>query len=333
MNIGGWYDIFSQGNIDCFSGLQNQGGEGARGNQKLVMGAFGHGKLAGNLKYPDDAARPDPELTFRWLDHWLLGVDNGVDREPPVSYYLMGDPLDDSAPGNQWRTCDAWPPKCDLTSYFLHAGNKLSTDAPKSAVGSSESADTFVYDPRDPVPTVGGNNLMLPLGPMDQREVSSRADVLKFETQPLAEALEIVGPVTAELFVSTDAEDTDFTAKLVDVYPDGYQALVLDQAFRLRFREGFNRMVRSEQGKIYPIKINLWSTALAFNRGHKIALHVSSSNAPRFEPHSNTWEPVASYDLAVKAKNTVHHSAEQASRVLLGVMKSPSAAAASAGGK
>jgi putative CocE/NonD family hydrolase len=153
--------------------------------------------------------------------------------------------------------------------------------------------------------------------------------VLKFETAPLTDAVEIVGPVVAELSVSTDAEDTDFTVKLVDVYPDGYEALVLDQALRLRFREGFNRMVRAERGKVYPIQINLWSTALVFNRGHKIAVHVSSSNNPRFEPHSNTWEPVASYDQAVKATNTVHHSAKARSHIVLPVTKvysSPEAA-------
>jgi uncharacterized protein len=328
VNVGGWYDIFSQGNIDCFMGLQYRGAEPARGNQKLVMGAFGHGPLRGDLKYPPEAGLRDRDLGFRWFDHWLKGVDNGVDREPAVRYFLMGDTFDKEAPGNEWRTSDVWPPKSDVTPYYLQAGGKLSTAKPAADAGSSQAADTFVYDPQKPVPTVGGNNLMMPLGPMDQREVSGRGDVLKYETEPLAEAVEIVGPVVAELAVSTDAEDTDFMVKLVDVYPSGYEALVLDQALRLRFREGFNRMVPAEKGKIYPIKVNLWSTALVFNRGHKIAVHVSSSNAPRFEPHSNTWQPVASYEQAVKAKNTVHHGAEGASRILLPVTKTYPATAA-----
>ncbi len=321
VNVGGWYDIFSQGDIDCFSGLQYRGGEGAKGNQKLIMGAFGHGRLAGDLKYPPDSGWKDQAIAFRWFDHWLKGVDNGVDREPAVRYFLMGDTFAPDAPGNEWRTSDVWPPQGETTSYYLHAGGKLSTEAPAADESASQASDTFVYDPKDPVPTVGGNNLLLPLGPMDQREVSSRSDVLKYETPPLTEAVEIVGPVTAELWVSTDVEDTDFTAKLVDVYPNGYQALVLDQAFRLRFREGFNRMVKATPGEVYPIKIELWSTALVFNKGHKIALHVSSSNAPRFEQHSNTWEPVDSYDQAVKAHNTVHHDATHASRLLLPVTK------------
>ena len=203
----------------------------------------------------------------------------------------------------------------------MHAGHKLATEAPKAESSATEASDTFVYDPKDPVPTVGGNNLLLPLGPMDQREVSGRPDVLKYETEPLAQPVEIAGRVVAELAVSTDAEDSDIMVKLVDVYPNGYEALVLDQALRLRFREGFNKMVRAEKGKTYNIKVDLWSTALVFNKGHKIALHVSSSNSPRFEPHSNTWEPLASYDQSVKAHNTVHHSAAAASKVVLPVRK------------
>jgi len=313
VNIGGWYDIFSQGNIDCFEGLQYRGGEGAKGNQKLIMGAFGHGQLQGDLKYPKDAGLRDMDLAMRWFDHWLKGDDNGVERAPAVRYYMMG--------GNEWRESDVWPPKHEVSSYYLQAGGKLSTDKPAPDASASDAADTFVYDPQNPVPTIGGNNLMLPLGPMDQREVSGRDDVLKYETAPLEQAVEIAGRVAAELFVSTDAEDTDFTVKLVDVYPNGYEALVLDQAFRLRFRDGLNRMVKAEKGQVYPIKVDLWSTALVFNKGHKIAIHVSSSNDPRFEPHSNTWQPVTSLEQAVDANNTVHHTSSQASRLLLPVTK------------
>jgi uncharacterized protein len=297
------------------------------------MGAFGHGALKGDLKYPPDAGRQDPALAMRWFDHWLKAVDNGIEREPAVRYYVMGDTFDKSAPGNEWRTSDTWPPKSNVTAYYLRAGHKLSTEAPRADGSSSESVDTFVYDPKNPVPTVGGNNLMLPLGPMDQREVSGRGDVVKYETEPLGAAIEIAGPVIAELAVSTDAEDTDFTVKLVDVYPNGYEALVLDQAARLRFREGFEKMLRAEKGKIYPLKVNLWSTALVFNKGHKIAIHVSSSNAPRFEHHSNTWEPLASYDQAVKANNSIYHSPGRASKLLLPVTKVYSAPAAGAAGQ
>jgi len=176
-----------------------------------------------------------------------------------------------------------------------------------------------VYDPKDPVPSVGGNNLMMDRGPMDQRKVSTRADVLKFETEPLKQPIEIAGHVMAELAVSTDAEDTDFMVKLVDVYPNGYEALVLDEAFRLRYWKSLLTPMRVEKNKAYPITIDLWSTALVFNTGHKIAVHVSSSNSPRFEAHSNTWEPVKSYDQAVKATNTVFIDGR--SRLVLPVTK------------
>ena len=248
-------------------------------------------------------------------------TENGVESEPAVHYYLMGDTFDAGAPGNEWRTVEVWPPKSELTPYYLHPGGKLSTDQPAEYASAAEASDTFTYDPKNPVPTIGGNNLMLPLGPMDQREVSSRPDVLKYETAPLEHPVEVVGRIAAELFVSTDAEDTDFVVKLVDVYPNGYEALLLDQPMRLRFRDGFNRMVKAKPGEVYPIKVDLWSTAIAFNKGHKIAIHVSSSNAPRFEPHSNTWEPVSSMDSSIPAKNTVHHTVGQASRLILPVTK------------
>jgi hypothetical protein len=328
INIGGWYDIFSQGNIDTFVGLQHQGAEPAKGNQKLVMGAFGHGRLAGDLKYPDDARNRDAELPMKWFDYWLKGIDNDVVKEPAVRYYLMGDGLDATVPGNEWRTATDWPPESTATAYYLHASGLLSKDAPTVEGGS----DTFVSDPNKPVPTVGGNNLLLPLGPMDQRPVSNREDVLVYQSEPLTAPVEITGRVIAELVVSTDAEDTDYCVKLVDVYPNGYQALVLDQAFRLRYREGFDKPVRAEPGKTYPIKVDLWSTALVFNKGHRIAIHVAGSNAPRFEPHSNTWEPVANYDQAVKAKNTVHHQTGAASRLMLPVMKTSASPAAAAKG-
>jgi putative CocE/NonD family hydrolase len=145
--------------------------------------------------------------------------------------------------------------------------------------------------------------------------------VLKYETEPLTDPVEVVGRIAAELFVSTDVEDTDFVVKLIDVYPNGYEALVLDQPFRLRFREGFNRMVKAKPGEVYPIKVDLWSTALVFNKRHKIAIHVSSSNSPRFEPHSNTWEPLKNPDDAIPAHNSVHHTGAAPSRLILPVTK------------
>lgn len=299
--VAGWYDIFLQGAIDSYKLLQEQGGEGARGRQRLTVGAFGHGDgLAGDLSWGPEGGQLFMGDPMPWFDHWLKGVDNGVTDEPRVRYFVMGDPFDPEAPGNVWKTASDWPPPSTPTAYYLAAGGALSTDKPSQAERAS-----YVYHPKDPVPTVGGNNLGLPLGPMDQRAVSGRPDVLTFVSEPLKRAVEAAGPLTVELAVSTDAADTDFMVKLVDVYPNGYEALVQDGAFRLRYVDGLDRQTRIEPGKIYTIKVDLWSTALAFNVGHRIAVHVSSSNYPRFERHSNTWEPLSSYDDAVSATNTV----------------------------
>lgn len=313
-SVGGWYDIFEKGILDAFTFLQTEGAPSIRQKNKLMVGAFGHGNLSGELKYPSEGgsiAMGDP---VRWFDYWLKGVDNGVLAEPAVRYFVMGDTMDPSAPGNVWRTADSWPPNATVTPYYLAPNNRLVTTAP----GGNQRA-SYVYDPKDPAPTAGGNNLGLDRGPMDQRAVSTRKDVLKFETEPLAQPVEIAGPLSADLVVTTDAPDTDFMVKLVDVYPNGYEAIVNDGAFRLRYAHGYDKYVRATPGQQYTISVNLWATALVFNAGHKIAVHVTSSNFPRFERHTNTWEPLASYDQAPTATNTV--VLDGRSRMLLPVTK------------
>jgi len=317
-NVGGWYDIFLQGNIDAFTGLEYHGGSHARGNQKLMMGAFGHRALKGDLKYPQDAGSLAMGDSIRWFDYWMKGVDNGIMKEPAVRYYVMGDEMDKSgdksAPGNEWRTSATWPPPSTATSYYLTASHTLTAAKP-----SGHAKLSYVSDPKNPVPTAGGNNLMMDAGPMDQRPVSDRPDVLKFQTEPLKQAVEIAGPLSADLAVSTDAEDTDFIVKLVDVYPNGYEALVMDQPYRLRYWKSLLTPEHVQKNKIYPIKIDLWSTALAFNAGHRIEVLVQSSSYPRYEIHSNTWMPVKSYDQGVKATNTVYLDGR--SKIVLPVTK------------
>src|SRR5580692_2389680 len=279
-----------------------------------MMGAFAHINMKGDLKYPQEAGNINSGDTIRWFDYWMKGIDNGIMKEPAVRYYMMGDTMDKSAPGNEWRTSANWPPQATATSYYLTASHTLATAKP-----SGHATLSYVADPKNPIPAIGGNNLMMDRGPMDQRTVSKRADVLKFETEPLKQAVEIVGPITAELAVSTDAEDTDFIVKLVDVYPNGYEALVMDQGSKLRYHVKKGVAARPEKNKVYPIKVDLWSTALVFNAGHKIEVLVQSTNSPRFDVHSNTWEPVKSYDQAVKATNTV--VVDGRSRIVLPVTK------------
>jgi predicted acyl esterase len=314
-NVCGWYDCFVESGIENFEGLQQHGSGFAKGNQKLVVGAFGHFPLNGKLSYPKEASKPDLEAVGRWFDHWLKGKENGIKSEPAVRYFLMGDTVDKSAPGNEWRSTNVWPPKGKTETLWLGQNGSLDRIAPMK-----ESTASYDSDPHNPVTTLGGNNLFLSRGPMDQRETRNRKDVLRFETEPLTEPTAIVGRIYADLLVSTDAPDTDFVAKFVDIYPDGYEALVLDQAMRLRFREGFDRPQKAEAGKTYPLRINIGTTALVVNKGHRLAIHIQSTNSPRFEPHTNTWEQIDGYENAKVAHNTVHLGGENGSRVLLPVV-------------
>jgi uncharacterized protein len=315
-NYGGWYDIFSQGNIDNFVGLQAVGGGLAAGNQRLMMGPWGHGKLE-EVKYPENSTVEPTAEAMRWFDYWLNGKDNGIMDEPPVRYYVMGDVSDAKAPGNEWRTAATWPVPSKTSSYFFAVAGHLGERMPSEA----ESRDTYAYDPKNPVPTIGGGNLFLKKGPMDQRAAGDRKDILKFATEPLDSPLEVTGRVTVELWAESDAPDTDFMAKLVDVYPDGTERLVLDSAIRARFREGLDHEVFMKKGEVYRFTIDLWSTSLIFNKGHRIAIHVTSSNDPRFDPNPNTGKPLRADNETRIAVNSIHHDRAHPSRVLLPVVR------------
>ena len=316
-NQGGWYDIFVQGNIDNFVGLQTRGAGLARGHQKLMMGPWGHGNIE-EVKYPSNASSLlDLTEQQRWFDYWLKGVSNGVMDEPPIKYYVMGDVTDPKAPGNEWRTAQAWPVPAKTTSFFLHANGLLSN----AITSDKPSSTTYHYDPKNPVPTMGGANLFAKKGPMDQRAIGDRKDVLKFLSAPLDAPVEVTGPLTVELWVSSDCPDTDFMAKLVDVYPDGTERLVQDNGLRARFRAGFDHEVFMKKGEVYKLKLDLWSTSIIFNKGHRIAVHVTSSNDPRFDPNPNTGKPLRADNETRVATNAIHHDQKYPSRILLPVVK------------
>lgn len=314
--MGGWYDIFLQGTINSFVSIHNRGGAGARGRCRLIVGPVGHGTLT-DLKYPASASRlPKCVDTVAWFDHVLKGKANGVGEEKPVHYFVMGDPTDEGAPGNYWRSADNWPPAAVETAYYLHPDGKLLASAPPADDGQR----SYRYNPARPVPTVGGAELGDDIGPKDQRKVESRRDVLVFSTDVLTDPLEVTGRVTAKLSVSSDCPDTDFTVKLTDVYPDGRSMLVTDGILRARFRESFEHEKLMEPGKVYELTVDLWSTSLVFNRGHRIRVAVSSSNAPRFDPNPNTGHAFRADGEKRVATNTVYFSKEHPSRILLPVM-------------
>lgn len=319
VHVGGWHDMFVQGTIDAFLGYQTKGGPGARSKQKLVMGPWTHAMFVeevGELVFPGANVTPNNiHDLWRWLEHNLEGADNGIDGEAVVTYYVMGDVFDPEAPGNVWRTAEKWPPvRTEMIPFYLHDDGSISTSKPAGG-----KPVTYVYDPADPVPTAGGPQLFPPAGPMNQKEVESRPDLLVFTSEPLSEPIEVTGRVTAELWASSDAPDTDFMVKLCDVYPDGRSYNVCEGVLRARFRESLSEEKLMEPGQVYPFSIDLWSTSIIFNKGHRLRVQVTSSSDPGYDPNPNTGEPFRSSDRIQVARNTIYMDAEHPSHILLPV--------------
>jgi predicted acyl esterase len=289
-NVGGWYDIFNSGNVYNFEYLQNQGANGARGNQKLFMGPFGHGPLSGDLEYPGQARNSNADDEMRWWDYWLKGQDNGIMAEPPVHVLMMAGARKGAySPKNRIMAFANWPPASREVRYYITADHGLTTAPPTAG----DAKLSYRFDPAHPVPTVGGANLTFERGPMDQRAVAERPDYLRFETPALDHDVAIAGHVGVEVWGATDGPDTDFMAKLVDVYPDGYEALVLDAPIRARYRYGRmpDQVRMMTPGAPEKLTIDMWNTAITFEKGHRIELVITSSNAPRFEVNPNNGAP------------------------------------------
>jgi hypothetical protein len=222
------------------------------------------------------------------------------------------------SPKNRWVRFANWPPAPQIVDYFLHEDGSLSRKAP-SAASASRAYD---FDPANPVPTHGGSNLTFEKGPMDQRGVGERQDYLRFQTDVLDRDVAIAGPVSLELWASTDGPDTDFMVKLVDVYPDGYEAIVLDSALRTRYRHGRSRddIAMMTPGAPEKLVLDLWDTAITFEKGHRIAAHVTSSNSPRFDVNPNTGE-LPGRDVATRiARNAIYLDATHPSAIRLPVI-------------
>ncbi len=309
--LGGWYDIFTAGSIDSFRTINKQGDEGARGKCRLVMEPYGHGRSE-DLVFPN-TNHPKAADVWNWFDIWLKNDGKGIEQIPAVQYYVMGDPADPNTPGNQWRTAEDWPVPADMRKVYFHTDNRLRLSPPEELFGSL----AYKYDPKDPVPTIGGANLTISKGPKDQRPVEKRADVLLFTSPVLDRYVEITGPVKVRLWASSTAPDTDFTAKLCDVYPDGRSMLVLDGIIRAGHRNSMEKSEPMEAGKIYEFEIDLWSTSLVVSPGHRVRIAISSSNAPRFEPNPNTGQPSGTDDKTEVATNTVYINANHPSHILL----------------
>ncbi len=304
----GWYDLFSEGALDAFAALAGNG------RAFVTMSPGGHGPIGGELKYP--SRNPPKEAAAPTLEQLLTGQEPKAGKSV-LLYYLMGDTRDAGAPGNVWKVSHVWPVPHSPTDYFLHADGTVSTTRPTV----KDASLRYTYDPRDPAPSLGGNyGLGTKSGPLDQRPLKERKDMLRFVSAPLAEPVGITGKVKAELHFSTDVPDTMFVVKLVDVYPDGYEALVRESAGLARYHAGLEKGVPVEKGKPYALTLDLWSTALVFNRGHRIAVYVTSSSKEAYEVHPNTYAPVASLDQAQLAHQQIQLSAGRASKLILPIV-------------
>lgn len=311
--MAGWFDTFQQGSLNNFISLRQHGGPVAREQSKLVIFLKGHGQNAGDVPWPISAV-PQQYNYEPFFDRYLKNAPNHFDDLPRVRYFVMGDFLDPNAPGNTWRNADDWPvPALDTPIYLHNDGALRKTPPPPDAVSI-----TYAFDPENPVPTLGGAVHLLPLGSFDQRPVEGRPDVLLFETEVLKVPVEVTGRMWVHLWASSDCVDTDFTAKLTDVYPDGKSIILCDGIIRARARNSLTEHEMMTPGTVYEFTIDLWSTAMIFNRGHRIRIAVSSSNFPRFSVNPNTGAPLAlEYAEKRVARNTVYFDAAHPSHVIL----------------
>jgi predicted acyl esterase len=313
--IGSWYDFMCVGSVDSYIGRRNQGGPNSRGTQQLLIGPWLHGRLkeinkTGELTYPENAKFPMEAHMLRWYDHYLKGVDNGAEHDPDVRYYVMGALGEEKAPGNEWRIAPNWPIAAKETAYFLKAGGHLTLDAP-----TDEQSETgFLSDPLHPneIPARG-----FP-GAADAQGFEKQKEVRTFTTEVLSSPVEWTGKVQTELYVTSTAKDTDFFVRISDVYPDGRSILIMDYIRRARYREGYEKEVFMESGKVYKVAFDVGWLSQNFNKGHRIRVTVASTGAPFFEPNPNTGAPLT-IDFpkdTVVAQNTVRHDKHYASRVI-----------------
>lgn len=360
LHLTGWYDSYTSGSILNYVSLR----KAKRAPERLIVGPWTHGgntrSFAGNVEFGPEAKIADFNEAFhlRWFDHYLKGQATGVEREPEVKLFVMGtgdghkDANGRLFHGGYWKSATAWPPPDAVaTTYYLHADRTLGTARPGDAAPT-----TYVYDPATPVPTIGGafsgTEDMSPAGAFDQREtakvfgatspgraLSDRPDVVTFQTPPLTKDTEVIGAVTVRLFVSSSAKDTDFTAKLIDVYPPsadypgGYAMNLTDGIVRARYRDALNKALLLTPGQIVEVDVEPFPTANVFKRGHRIRVDISSSNFPRFDINPNTGEPLGRHTKLQTAENRIYHDAAHPSAIVLSVMPrvgAPSAAQAPA---
>ena len=329
---GGWDDVFQEGTIRNFMGTRAMGGsDSARSGTKLIIRALCHAcpadTTAGEIDFGPENKLDLNATWLRWFDYWLKEIDNGIQDEPAVRLFVMVPPNSGRVGSGFWITADQFPlPDAIETRLYLRSGgnaNSAAGDGVLTADGPDGNPDEYIYDPHNPVPTVGGNmcctNDLLPSGAFDQREVEQRDDVLVYSTPPLEEDLTVIGPVQVELWATSSAPDTDYTAKLVDVHVDGYAQNISEGIIRARYRNSNEELSWITPSAVHDYEIDLGYTATVFRKGHRIRLEISSSNFPHFDRNPNTGHVFGQEAQLKKARQKVIHDTTHPSHLVFHV--------------
>jgi putative CocE/NonD family hydrolase len=326
LDIEGWYDAFLAGGVENFAGMTTHGGTlDARNNQRLVIGPWDHVNWGRRDSEPAPmlkdigpvADSPINDLMLTWYDHFLKGKDNGVSGTPRVDYFLMG--------ANKWKSASSWPlPQTQWTNYYLSGDGEMSTRTGflrTSPPAADETPDSYTYDPANPAPSLGGHSCCDaasgPQGPFDQTPVEQRSDVLVYSSDPLATDTEVTGPTTVDLWAASSAPDTDFTAKLTVVKPDGQVINLNNGILRTAFRDSLSEPHLGIPGQDYEYTIAVWPTSYLLRAGDRIRLEISSSDYPQFAPNPNTGEPFGQSADSKPATQTILHDAAHPSHLVL----------------
>lgn len=318
--IGSWFDFMCQGSVASFIGRNEKGSPNSRGQQQLIIGPWLHGgypksNKIGELVFPENAFFDVYPHMTRWFNHYLKGEDNGIEKDRPVKYYVMGACGEVGAPGNIWREAKNFPPASQAADWFLQPDGKL---AAKKPITSSAST-SYASDPTRPMIL---NTVGFP-GARDARAFEEQAEVRTWTSDVLTEPLEVTGRIKAEVFVSSTAKDTDFVVRVTDVYPDGRSILLVDYPLRARYHEGFDHQKLLVPGQVTKLAWDIGWVSIIFNQGHQVRVTIASTGAPYFEPNTQTGGPITHFvtEPGIAAINTIWHDAKHASRVILPIVK------------
>ena len=320
-HVTGWYDDVLVGSLLNFKSLKSSHRKELV-PQKLLIGPWPHKANStsrfGAIDFGPNGLIDLNGLELRWFDYWLRGIENGILEEAPVQLFVLGE--------NTWRDEADWPLRdaCNVKFYFHsngHANSRMGDGRLDTNLPGHEPPDVYYYDPGDPVPFIMESGFAQVGGPDDYREVETRPDILVYTTDPLEADIEVTGPIVVTLYAASSARDTDFTAKLLDVFPDGYAMRLTDGIVRARFRKSIRRPTTIAPGRIYEYQIDCWATSNLFRKGHGIRVEISSSAFPKFEPNLNTGRPIVSACKGIRATQTVSHDKSYPSFITLPVVR------------